>query len=190
MKERKLSEEQRELVEKNHWLAVRFARDWRRGRLDFDERLSLAYQGMCRAAITFDSSRGAFSTHSYRWMAQEIGRALREDFTIHIPDYINYKSDDDPKYKSRRVDAARARACKSLPCDGRKVLSPGDGDTEDAERIAKAMENLPKRTRHVIEQMVLEGRTLKEVGDEMGRTKERVRQLKEKGLMQLRRILS
>jgi RNA polymerase sigma factor (sigma-70 family) len=188
---KRLTDEQAGFVAKNRWLAVKFARDWSRGRFQFDERLSLALEGLCYAAIGFDPDKGAFSTYAQYWMDQVLRRAIRVDFLIHVPDYINYKSDSDPRYAERRGQANRARLVGPLPAAfDRTYSTPDDGDPDEFATTRRAMEALDGRTREVIEATVMRRETLRSVGDRHGVSCERIRQIKQEGLAILREMLA
>jgi DNA-directed RNA polymerase specialized sigma subunit len=68
-------------------------------------------------------------------------------------------------------------------------------ETYEVETMEKALSNtvsdilwsLPERTRLAVEQVVMQGRALQSVGEEMGVTKERVRQIVNKGIRLVRR---
>jgi len=70
-----MTDEQRKLIEDNHNLIYSFL--WKHG-LDIEEFYDLAAIGMCKAAITFNASVGAFSTYAYSCIMNEINNEFRK----------------------------------------------------------------------------------------------------------------
>ena len=58
-----LNDEQRKLVEDNHNLIYQYLID---NKLPQDEYYDIAAIGLCKAALKYDTSKGAFSTYVYR----------------------------------------------------------------------------------------------------------------------------
>lgn len=81
-----MTEEQKRLVEENHKLIYDYL--WKKN-LSIEEYYDLAAIGLCKAAITYDGNKAAFSTYAYRCMANEIGCHFRKYYADrHIPDEL------------------------------------------------------------------------------------------------------
>ncbi len=188
MEQRRLTDEQSAFVAANRWLAIRFAKNWHgSGHLDFDDRVSAAFMGLCRAALKYDPEKGEFSTIAYHWMRHFLTRGEKAQAMIHIPEWVGKPGN------TRFVDAAHAaRSCRSLPMDGRTIAAKEASsiDIEKCRTATEAVACLAPRTRFVIRRVVIHGDTLEATAREIGITKERVRQIKEMGLATLRRRLS
>ena len=72
--EYKLTDEQRELVTKNHDLIYSFAH---KINISIDEYYDVLAIGLCKAAKSFDNSKGEFSTLAYSCMSNELGDCWR-----------------------------------------------------------------------------------------------------------------
>jgi len=70
--------------------------------------------------------------------------------------------------------------------DTEQVVAEAEDDFGRREAMWSALADLPERQRDVIRWTMLEGETLERAGQRLGVTKERVRQLREKGLQKLR----
>lgn len=82
----KLTEDQRKLVEENHNLIYDYL--WKKN-LSIEEYYGLAAIGLCKAAITYDSGKAAFSTYAYMCISNEIGCCLRKYYADkYIPDEL------------------------------------------------------------------------------------------------------
>lgn len=66
-----LNDEQRKLVEDNHNLIYQYLID---NKLPQDEYYDIAAIGLCKAALKYDTSKGAFSTYVYRAIQNNISR--------------------------------------------------------------------------------------------------------------------
>jgi RNA polymerase sigma factor (sigma-70 family) len=103
--------------------------------------------------------------------------SLRLRNVIHIP----------PKARHRE-HAEAARRVGPLDFD----VATGQQDErrrDDAMDLAQAMRRLPARTSMVLTETVMRGRSLDDVGGEIGVSRERVRQIRERGLKKLREFL-
>lgn len=137
--------------------------------LEHDDLVQEACLGLLRAVEMFDVSRGyCFSTYACRWLDQSIRRALQDkDALVRVP-----------------PSALRRGAAYSVAIPVSEELGGADGTTpldqllavERQDATRRAMVHLEPRLAKVIA-MRLHGRTLKQVGQHLGVTRERVRQL-------------
>ena len=70
----KLNEEQRSLIEKNHNLIYGYAQ---KKKLDLDEYYDILALALCRAALSFNSSKSSFQTYAYMIMGSEVNAHRR-----------------------------------------------------------------------------------------------------------------
>ncbi len=132
---------------------------------------------LIRAVERFDYSRGAkFSTYA-TWAIQK-NNARR---------YA-----DDVKYRSR-FQTSHEEALEASPQEHFDPQQAERAQRERSERVARILERLDGRDRQIIEGRFglsgnLEAKTLKEVGEQMGVSKERVRQLEARAMSRLREL--
>jgi RNA polymerase sigma factor (sigma-70 family) len=193
-----LTDDQRELVAKNLGLAGGVARVFgRKSRLDFEERRSAAFLGLCRAAQSFDADKSSFSNYGTIGARTAVRMAIRDSYAIGIGAHqhqslMNNAMPEGQISAQVREQAERATHVRSLPFNG--VYLPekrGPSEhviAEEAEFCASLLQHLDWRRRLVIRQCVMRGRKLREVGSMLGVTTERARQLRNEGLAKLREI--
>jgi RNA polymerase sigma factor (sigma-70 family) len=198
MPARPLTDDQRELVAKNLGLAGGVARVFgRKSGLDFEERRSAAFLGLCRAAQSFDSEKSRFSTYGTIGARTAVRMAIRDSYAIGIGAHQHHSLMNDAKPEGRipaqiREQAERATHVRSLPFNGdylpEQRSPPVQEIVEETEFCASLLQHLDWRRRLVIRQCVMRGRKLREVGSMLGVTTERARQLRNEGLAILREI--
>ena len=206
-----------ELVERNLPLVRRLCRRfW--GTSLFDDAVQQGDMGLMKAAEKFDPDRGVrFSSYAAVWIRQYIQRYRGNDRTIRVPNYLWHveayrnkphhpgRDDEGAEKRERRIAAAElASMCpvslsrpinndEDTVADG--IPDPEDDDDggEDRELIGRLMSVLEPRAREIIAARFGIGRdrdeTLQEIGDRLGITRERVRQLERDALEAMRREL-
>jgi len=172
------------LVEQNLRLAAAAARRYRGRWLDYDDRLSAAYEGLLAAAAGFDPTRGrAFSTYATTVMRQHIATAAWLDRTIRLPLHLRRKLAETVALAARPrggrlllEQARRALSTRSL-----SVLDPSsepgaldEGESDPAARVAALLGRLCPEERAMVEDW-MQGTTYAEIGRRIGRSKEAVR---------------
>lgn len=75
------------------------------------------------------------------------------------------------------------------PADGFAEVDERDEQAADKARVAGVLSLLPPIWGRVLSETVMGGRTLQEVGEELGLSKERVRQIRNKAECQLRKLV-
>jgi RNA polymerase sigma factor (sigma-70 family) len=206
-RKRKDTEALNRLIESLVPWAVRRAKDYHLKigrRLDLETLVSVAYEGLVEGMPAFDPERGVSPT---TYIAFHIDRTLRlyyaeNQFVIRLPVHLSYK----PGRKA--TTRARAAAVRN----GHLSITPDDGDfiPKDSSRrllgtdtaafvewrdeqqhnaivLNRLVERLSLRERIIIRSRFFEGKTLKAVGEELGITRERVRQIQAGALLRLRR---
>jgi RNA polymerase sigma factor (sigma-70 family) len=193
-----LTDDQRELVSTNLGLAGSVARVYGKGsHLDFEERRSAAFVGLCRAALSFDGDKSRFSTYGTIAARHAVRLAIQESYVIRIGLYQfdRLSKGDEPKGELSaqiRRQAERASHVSALPLNGLHVMDRYD--LREKERVEQEqfceslLRRLDWRRRFVVRQCVMRGRKLREVGSMLGLTTERARQLRNEGLAIIRKI--
>lgn len=153
-----------------------------------DDYLQAALVGLIRAAELFDPTTGyTFATYADYHMRQAIARERERHHLIHVPLYVENRKELLARLKAVRLDAytstrgTQAGAADSLP-DRRGE----DAGESDAALIERMLRTLPDRYARVLRRR-LDGMTLQAIGDAMGVSKERVRQMVDKATERLRR---
>lgn len=160
----------------------------------FDDALADSYLGLLRAAELFDPAKGEFSTIAFWHMRQVMRRAARRDRLVPMPEYRFLEGAVPPPVRTgygamtgSRVGDRERGAADALA----DTPEPDRGDAEHREREAAceefraAVALLPEPYRVVLE-MRAAGKTLAEVGDALGITREAVRQRQGKAVGALR----
>ena len=71
-----LTKEQQELAENNHNLIYGYLH---KNNLNFDDYYDVAAIGLCCASLSYESSKGEFSTYAYKCMSNEVGNYIRSN---------------------------------------------------------------------------------------------------------------
>ena len=175
-------------------LALHYARHHYRGDLSYDEAVSACYEGLVEAARRYDPGRNVrFSTYATYWMHQSLRQARIQATTIRVPHYLW-----DPKARRRPENAAAAARAHCVasgwhgedftPFDSLEARPSGPGDRGES-GAAEALAVLDGRERDVIVRRFGIGcrrQTLKEIGDDLGFTREWVRQIEKRALEKMR----
>lgn len=194
----------RKLVEANLRLVISIARRYGLRGEDYEDAIAEGNLGLFDAARKFDPDRGCrFSTYAARWIRMRIGRLIDRDGIIKVADRVMHRrvrleADPPPpgsKWAEMKADADRARSVKSLPlsfaagkfhgsepCEY-DVIEKTEEDRlqreDDSKTLGRLLASLPEDERDMVKRRYgigCEPKTLQEIGDGIGRTKERVRQ--------------
>ena len=155
---------------------------------------------VARSWYKYDPQKGAETTFVY-WRCR---RAITEakDMLLSVTAHRAYDLRKDASPKKRAL-VQRALRCKHLSgvvrerrarCQNRRVewslVAPvvDVSSRMDAEVLCSLVRKLPPRERFVIEAHFCRGHTLEEIGKSQGITKERARQIQEKGVNRLVRM--
>ena len=125
----RLTDEQSALVASCERMAVRVALKVKGEGDNLDDLISAGYDGLVRAAQTYDPSLSKFSTHAYRWAFAKAMRCrrntqIRYAKTTHEIPYSFIPTYEEPFIdESRKVDPAEVKkAVKALPPKLRDVV--------------------------------------------------------------------
>lgn len=171
-----------QIVQANLPLVLAMAKRTRLSGLDFNELISEGNLALLRSVEKFDCSRGfKFSTYACRAILKSFSRvAMRTsryrgrfptefDPTLEKSDFADRKRDD--------VEAGCVDEIRDILARNRASLNDVE-QTVISERFALNCDEAP-----------IKGKTLEEVGEIIGVTKERVRQIQNKALAKIRAIL-
>jgi RNA polymerase sigma factor (sigma-70 family) len=182
-----------EMVESNLKLAGWFTDQVaRRDRLSRDEIEAAAYEGLCHAAAHFDPGRCVkFSTYAVLWMHHCVNKARVASYVVHVP----HRHLEQPQLHHYWNDALRALMLKRF--NGRQMArmelrAIRQGNQKQIERWRERFDELvPRLDRRVrlVLRLRAAGWLLREIGIELGMTRERVRQLESEGIHQLQEMI-
>jgi len=164
-----------------HWMGYPFPAAWR------DDLEQGGRCGLWIAAERFDPDRGSrFSTYAGYWIRREVFRAFRfVSSTIDIP----RRRERRPLAPQRSLDApipnGEVRGLGVLIVDSGPLPDVLAAYREQADQIAAALAKLPERSQVVLRDYYWRSRTLQAIGDDLGVTRERVRQIKAKAMKRL-----
>jgi RNA polymerase sigma factor (sigma-70 family) len=198
-----------ELIEANRRLISKIAWHYRHAAtsLTTEDLEQYGVIGLLRALKKFDLKRGhAFSTYATFWIQAEIKRGLQNnDRMIRLPAYLQ-----DRLARERRASPGKRNPYHeplSLN-DARSPHNPQNADHPDDEEIgdlipdpaapteAQAeighvlshLDRLPFRQRRALQMRFIGGFELEEIGDRLGVTRQRAKQLCNEGISRLRQI--
>lgn len=170
--------------------------------LQAEDLVQVGNMGLLRAMRDYDPEKGAFSTYATWWIRCFIRRELQDKLrTVRVP-----------CHRQNSVEATRKLPKRNRPLYIKyKTKSPGTADvcvidlmrdrfepaisaedtllTEESRSGINmlAISELSNRERLVIRQRFWEDKTLQQIGDVLGLSRERVRQIQDKALGKLRR---
>ena len=153
--------------------------------LDDDTIESACRLAMVSAVRTYDPTKSKFSTHLARWLLNEVQKEIeRTDMYKWIPAFSGRGGDYsgwDEVYAAGLDEVAGCETAEAAEAIRRE-------NVEHATRLAaELLVVLPKTEASVIHSRQWLGMTLREIADELGVTRERVRQIEASGMERMRR---
>ncbi len=171
------------LVVRNDGLVYKFALKYynRQSRrpIEIEDVAQVGRMAMVRAARTFDANRGVkFSTFAGNYIIHEILNDLRKHTgVIHVPpDGISRPTYVAKKKAARKVESIDYTEGFDLHDRGDRHVGEDLERREEKEILDSALRTLSGRDEDVMRRR-LKGHTLKAIGEALGVTKERVRQI-------------
>jgi RNA polymerase sigma factor (sigma-70 family) len=166
---KRLTREQSALAANNTGLVYAMAHKWKGLGIDFEELVSIGQEALCRASRGWDPTRGVkFSGYA----CQSI-----------IKSFIRTAQDRQRKKTIPLSGPFDTQRPESVADDN---PGPVDSPAARAEMLEKALAVLDERERSVLALRIQSGMTLQVVGDIIGLTKERVRQIEAAALQKCR----
>lgn len=186
-----------EAVEAFLWLVpVNAARFGHYHREDLEQEGAMA---LFRAVDGFDVKRGLrFSTYAVHWLRQAFHQYLYNHCaTVRLPVYLHKVMARVRQGKpldglsDRVVETARnLNQRHTVPLDGAMDMEGPEVEERSQSELMTALSaglaTLRERERYLIEQRYFHGRTYRDLGEEVGVSVERVRQIIQKGLAKMR----
>jgi RNA polymerase nonessential primary-like sigma factor len=199
------------IVEANLGLAYWAARRSRRTGIDYEDRVISAAIALTKAVDSWDPRIASLSTYAQTPMYRMIDRSI-DDMPVKIPIYVKkvtrkigearQRLGDDAGYEAvaetAEVSPVTVRRLLDMPPQrfGRltECLFPGSTkdpeaalmDRDTATLLAPLLKNLTDRERRILKLRFWENMTLAEIGEELGVSRERIRQLERDALAKLR----
>lgn len=170
-------------------LAKRFAWACGPNGITHEDLMQAGYTGLAIAARKFDPARKIkFITYAMWWVRSEIAvQAGLMARAVRVP--------RDTAQKAYHAGEAFSLTALSLDHPEQAWLAEGDApDTEEPEsdapeRVSEAMGQLPERHRRVLHLRFFRDATLKDIGLELGVSRERARQLEAEALEMARAVM-
>lgn len=173
---RRLASDRDAMVTAHVRYAFSIAKGYQKRGVPLADLFAEAILGLFEAHDHFDPSKGvAFTTYSSFWVRRAITSALKKKGLIHIP---NQKQNEGLKFEYLSVDKDERNGKKllDLPAEGPSSEEAVD-KKKRARTIQRALSILSDRDRRIMRMRFWEGRTLMEIGDRIGLSRERIRQI-------------
>jgi RNA polymerase primary sigma factor len=189
------------IVERNVGFAYQVATEYARinPSWDAEELRAAAMRGVFCAALRFDETKGfKFITYAVWWIGHHIDLIIHEDCTIPTPLHcrkpVKCVSISSPLSSSRAGSRTLEEVLASdWPTPEESALE-GERRSSAVELVELGLRHLPERSRKVLSERFgidePEAKTLAEIGDSMGVTRERVRQIEARGKVEMREALT
>lgn len=159
---RKLTDEQRDMIENNHDLIYGFLKKYNLG---FEEWYFESAEGLCDAALTFDETKGKFSTYAFHCMSSRVFKKLDHEKRF---------------YNGVKVSIDEPIECK----DGGITIGDAIEDTDQCFDELEVMDlfrdiikNFNNRDKEIISKVVFGNISCREIGRIYGMSGARVNQI-------------
>lgn len=171
--------------------------------VDAEDLMQVGSMALMRAAETWDADKGKFSTYAMLWIHHHLRREIQDRVrVVRIPNHRQASGGwkRHPRNSTRmfyghqnhRQFGIANEVClidlmqdRFPPAETHETTLCADAEKR-AVNLA-ALETLTDRERYVVRMRFWEDKTLKEVGDMLGLSRERVRQIQEDSLAKLKR---
>ncbi len=165
------------------------------GGIDSDDLVQAAMLGLHRAAQTFDPDRASWSTYGMTWARSSVRRYIYQHRrTVSYPVYRQERSNAETPPRELSLDApvggeADGRSWHERHAANATCPEEAAAANERNERLEAALAELPERQARIIRGR-LRGLRLVDLGEELGVSRERIRQLEANALDALRARLA
>ena len=168
-----------------HWYVHRIQNQFWAAGSTYDDMLQAAYLGLVRAAETWDPAKGKFATYGFHWMRQAVQReASPFQWQVHVPVHAwttakvrEFSITDNTSGYRAMSDTSKARISTLEEVIEDKRQTRLAEITESDIDFEKYLSGLSPRQADIIAKRFREDKTLQEVGDTYGITRERIRQI-------------
>lgn len=156
---------------------------------DKEEYMQEGIIGLCEAVKKFDISKNvAFTTYAVFRIKRRLVYFVRGNRAIRIPHWVHDTKDLDMHKKRTGIISLNEIVADGI--EKEELVGNNDSEIESIENrdiLERLFSRLDKRERYVIEKSFSEKKSLVEISNELGVTKERVRQIKCSALNKLRK---
>lgn len=159
---KRLNDKQRNLAERNHNLIYSFAH---KKNISIEEYYGALAEGLCKAAVSYDESKGRFSTLAYTCMANEMNGVWRKrhrkssvpsDMIIYYDDKTNggfsYEIEDSRLLDDMICAIMSKEFIDSLDYNDNeivKMLLDGDSHVEISRKMSCNRQNVERRIKNI-----------------------------------------
>lgn len=169
--------------------------------MEMEDLMQAGAIGLIKAAERYDASRGwKYSTYAVHWIRAELWGAVEfGNCCVRVPRNVRQKimarqveleGQTDPDLEADKLPVINSLdkpdALDRLPVDSVVDPSPNPEEQAMANEVSSMVERFPPRTRAVIRGRYSRGWTLNQLGEEIGTTRERARQILENSIDRLR----
>jgi RNA polymerase sigma factor (sigma-70 family) len=200
-----------ELVERNMPLVFRIAAGVRG---DNSDAIQEGAMGLLRAADMFDPDRGfRFTTYASRWIVAFMMRGVDRDPLVHVPAHVKVLIRRDERRDAAEGKPTEPEKVRAMKMRARVAMSGAwsmsrrhdDGDAigdavparesgtpepDEIEAVMHAVGRLAPREAEIIRRRIWGDETLKEIGLQLGITREYVQQIEARAFDKLREMLA
>ena len=190
-------------AEDHDGLAMKIVNQYRWGIgpcVDFEDLVQAARMGLMHACTKFDRSKGfKFSTYASWWVRHYVLRTIQDQRnTVRVPVYRQEKDRIDGNEPAVRMLSGDYEYNSDRSTQGTTIFDAiGDPDTDcqgldvllGEERVTTGralLGMLEGNQKRVVQAFFWDGKNLREIGEELGLSRERVRQIKKAALLRLR----
>ena len=161
-------------------------------RLGFDDAISAGMVGLVKAAGYYDPSRAAFSTYAYRSIKHNVVHASLQAGIVNLPTHRRCGNEAITQATSALSLSVKEYLSTDILRGSRDPLVRYDDDplpNEEALKAVDLIDQLTNQQQKVIRLVFLKGQTLRRAGAQLGLSMERVRQIRNQALAQLRLLM-
>lgn len=195
-------------IEANLRLVVSIAKQYAKAKMPLEDSIGHGNRGLCVAIDKYDpnhKSAARLSTYAVLWIRRFILDAIKANDLVRVPNYLHEIAYDKEQGKVPTCSEKCLNRLKAIQQHSHSSLEieelPARGGEEVAldreewlamvnQLLSDVLDRLGERKRSVLVQLLAQDKTLREVGRQLGTSKENIRQIKERVLKELRNVAS